>query len=111
MQRIFCPKSPKQMRNIGFRLTLCSPEQRRTTTMSNPKSNNPRTKRQRLRSLPSPDAIAWTIRDYQAMGGPGRTTIYHKGKTGELKLFTDKTGRRMVDGDSGRALLSVKEVA
>ena len=47
------------------------------------------------------------IPDYQALGGPGKTTIYAKGKTGELKLFIDGAGRTMVDGDSGRALLGM----
>ena len=65
-------------------------------------------RRQRQRALPLPNAIAWTIPDYQALGGPGKTTIYTKGKTGELKLFIDGAGRRMVDGDSGRALLGIK---
>jgi hypothetical protein len=65
-------------------------------------------KRQRLRALPLPNAIAWTIADYQALGGPGKTSIYELGKTGGLKLFKDGAGRTMVDGDSGRALLGVK---
>ena len=39
-------------------------------------------RRQRQRALPLPNAIAWTIPDYQALGGPGKTTIYTKGKTG-----------------------------
>ena len=64
----------------------------------------PGKKRNRERALPSPHAIAWTIPDYQAMGGPGRTKIYELAKQGKLKLVTI-AGRTMVDGDSGRALL------
>jgi len=66
-------------------------------------------KRQRMRALPSPNAICWTIPDFQMLGGPGRTTIYEFGKTGKLKVFKDGAGRTMIDGDSGRALLSAKE--
>ena len=67
--------------------------------------HQPGQKRQRLRALPLPNAIAWTIPDYQALGGCGKTKIYEFGKTGKLKIFKDGTGRTMVDGDSGRALL------
>jgi hypothetical protein len=66
-------------------------------------------KRNRQRALPLPNAIAWTIPDYQALGGPGKTSIYQLGKSGALKLFVDGAGRTMVDGDSGRALLGIKE--
>jgi hypothetical protein len=75
---------------------------------SNTESLKPGAKRGRERALPSPNALAWTILDYQAMGGPGKTTIYNLAKAGKLKLFEDGTGRTMVDGDSGRALLGMK---
>jgi hypothetical protein len=57
-----------------------------------------------VRPTPSPDAYAFTIRDAQKMGAPGRTKIYDLKKRGELKLLR-VAGRTMVDGDSLRALL------
>ena len=66
--------------------------------------------RGRQRALPLPNALAWTIADFQRMGGPGKTSIYALAKADppKLKLFKDGAGRTMVDGDSGRALLSIK---
>jgi hypothetical protein len=49
-------------------------------------------------------ALAFTIPDAQAMGAPGRTTIYNLAKQEKLKLLR-VAGRTMVDGDSLRALL------
>ena len=61
--------------------------------------------RGRLRAPPSPDAWAFTIRDAQAMGAPGRTKLYELAKAGELKLL-HVAGRTMVCGESLRALLA-----
>jgi hypothetical protein len=74
----------------------------------------PGQKRNRLRALPLPNALAWTIPDYQAVGGGGKTKIYaedkKRKKAGEKRLlFKDAFGRTMVDGDLGRELLSAKE--
>jgi hypothetical protein len=65
-------------------------------------------RRVRDRAPPSPNALAWTIRDYQSLGGPGRTKLYELAKQGLLKMFKDVAGRTMIDGDSGRALLRCK---
>jgi hypothetical protein len=62
--------------------------------------------RGRARPLPDPNAFAFTIHDAQSMGGPGRTKLYELAKLGQLKLIK-VAGRRMVDGDSLRALLGV----
>ena len=63
-------------------------------------------KRRRIsrRPAPNPNAFAFTIRDAQAMGGPGRTKTYMLAKCGQLKLIK-VGGRTMVDGDSLRALI------
>jgi hypothetical protein len=108
------------MRNIGLRLTLCmvsavrfstetvmiDTDKSKTKTKRKKKSG---AKRQRLRALPSRDAIAFTISDYQALGGPGRTSIYNLAKAGKLKTFVDRFGRRMIDGDSGREMLTSED--
>jgi hypothetical protein len=58
----------------------------------------------RARASADPKAFAFTIRDAQAMGAPGRTSIYALAKEGRLKLL--KVGRRtLVDGASLRSLL------
>jgi hypothetical protein len=49
-------------------------------------------------------ALAFTIGDAQAMGAPGRTTIYKLAKHGQLQLLR-VGGRTLVDGDSLRVLL------
>jgi predicted PhzF superfamily epimerase YddE/YHI9 len=64
--------------------------------------------RKRARALPARNAFAFTIEDGQAMGRPGRTTIYEMEKAGRLK-FIHVGGRTMITGDSLRALLGVDE--
>jgi hypothetical protein len=71
--------------------------------------NKPAKKRARRRALPLPNAIAWTIADYQALGGPGKTSIYQLAEQGKLKLFKDECGRTMIEGNSGRALLGIMD--
>jgi hypothetical protein len=61
-------------------------------------------KRQRRRSAPDPQAIAFTIADAQAMGCFGRTKIYTLFKSGKLK-YRKIGGSVLIDGDSLRALL------
>jgi len=61
-----------------------------------------------LRALPSPNALASTIPDFQSLGGPGRTKLYQLAKKGILKMFKDAAGRTMIGGDSGRALLRAR---
>lgn len=65
-------------------------------------SEKPR--RRRLRAPPNPDAIAFTIADAQAMGAPGKTTIYALFAKGTLRKVK-VAGRTMIDGESLRALL------
>jgi hypothetical protein len=60
--------------------------------------------RTRARAPARLDAFAFTIPDFQALGGPGRTKIYALAKLGQLKLV-EVAGRTMVEGESGRALL------
>ena len=84
----------------------------RKRPLSRVKKKSAAPKRNRQRALPLPNAIAWTISDFQALGGPGKTSIYHLAKSGALKLFKDGAGRTLVEGDSGRALLGItKETA
>jgi hypothetical protein len=63
----------------------------------------------RPRALQRPDALAFTIPGFQALGGPGRTSIYSLAKEGKLTLFKDPLGRTLISGESGRAYLGVKE--
>jgi hypothetical protein len=64
----------------------------------------PAAPRKRRRASPDPMALAFTILDAQAMGAPGRTSIYKLAKQGRLKLL-HVAGRTLVDGDSLRTLL------
>jgi hypothetical protein len=61
-------------------------------------------KRVRRRSLPDVNALAFTIRDAQALGAPGRTKIYALFASGRLKRVKIG-GTVMICGDSLRALL------
>jgi hypothetical protein len=63
-------------------------------------------KRPSPRALQRPDALAFTIEGFQALGGPGKTSVYELGKAGKLKLYKDPIGRTLIDGDSGREYLS-----
>jgi hypothetical protein len=80
------------------------------TTPTKPHKAKPK-KRGRPRSpraLQRPDAIAFTLPGFQALGGPGKTSIYELGKPGgPLKLFKDALGRTLITGDSARAYLGV----
>lgn len=58
----------------------------------------------RPRPEPSPAALAWPLRDFQRLGGPGRTKTYELAKAGKLNLVR-VGGRTLVNGDSGRKLL------
>ena len=60
--------------------------------------------RVRLKALPSPDAITFTIRDAQAISGLGQTTLYKLKQEGLLE-FRKVLGRTLVVGESLRALL------
>ena len=61
--------------------------------------------RGRERALPAANAFAYTIKDAQAMGAPGKSTIYELEAKGVLKLTRRPGLPTMVDGDSLRALL------
>ncbi len=63
-------------------------------------------RRQRLRPAADPQALAFTIEDAQRMGAPGRTKTYELIAQGKLKSVV-VGGRRMIVGDSLRALLTV----
>lgn len=71
------------------------------------------TKRQRERAMPAANAFAFTVRDAQAMGAPGRTKLYELDKklieAGRKLLFKDAAGRTMVYGDVLRELYGVEE--
>jgi hypothetical protein len=71
--------------------------------------------RQRQRAMPSPMAFAFTVRDAQMMGGPGKTKLYDLDRQlkaeGKPLLFKDAAGRTMVNGDGLRELLGVNATA
>ena len=77
--------------------------------MTKPHKSQPRKRPRAPRAMQRPDAIAFTVEGFQALGGPGKTKIYELGKAGVLTLFKDAIGRTLINGDSGRAYLSVKE--
>ena len=60
--------------------------------------------RQRRRAAASRDAFAFTMKDAQSLGAPGRTSLYKLAAAGKLKMLK-VAGRTMIDGDSLRALL------
>jgi hypothetical protein len=72
-----------------------------------PTTKSPKS-RKRARALPAQNAFAFTIEDAQAMGAPGRTTIYALAKVGRLK-FIRVDGRTLITGDSLRVLLGVAD--
>ena len=55
-----------------------------------------------------PDAIAFTVKGFQALGGPGHSKTYELGNAGILKLYKDPIGRTLIDGDSAREYLRNK---
>jgi hypothetical protein len=63
------------------------------------------------RATQRPDALAFTVEGFQALGGPGKTKIYELGKAGVLKLYKDAIGRTLITGDSGREYLSINATA
>jgi hypothetical protein len=68
----------------------------------------------RQRAPPVPNAIAWTLNDYQSVGGAGKTSLSDEDKKrrerGEKPLlFKDAFNRRMVVGDVGRELLGITD--
>ena len=68
----------------------------------------PETKK-RQRAMPAANAFAFTIRDAQAMGAPGKSTIYEMIKDGRLTTIEVEGCPTMITGDSLRALLSGKD--
>jgi hypothetical protein len=73
------------------------------------KHHKPRkTRKNRDRAPPSPFAFAYTVKDAQAMGAPGRTLLYDMLKDGRLERVPDDP-RTMITGASLRRLLGVKE--
>jgi hypothetical protein len=58
-------------------------------TMSIMKSNKPGAKMGRRRAWPSPDAISWTLGDFESLGGPCKASIYNLEKRGVLKLIAE----------------------
>jgi hypothetical protein len=71
-------------------------------------ATEPPKQRKRARALPVPNALAFSVEDAQAMSGLGKTTIYELMNTGRLKGFR-VDGRRLIVGDSLRALLGVNK--
>jgi hypothetical protein len=78
----------------------------RNGNMTKPRKTQPRKRPRSPRALQRPDAIAFTVEGFQALGGPGKTKIYELGKAGVLTLYKDMLGRTLITGDSGREYLS-----
>ncbi len=68
------------------------------------KENSETNPRKRRRSMPDPNAFAFTIADAQSLGLCGRTKCYELFKSGRLK-YHKIGGQIFVDGDSLRSLL------
>jgi hypothetical protein len=73
------------------------------TTIKKQQRKRPRAPRATQR----PDAVAFTVEGFQAIGGPGKTTVYALGKAGILKIYKDAIGRTLITGDSARAYLGL----
>jgi hypothetical protein len=71
--------------------------------MSNTPPNNAQA-RKRTRPQARTDALAYTVNEVRQVGGPGRTKVYELIAQDKLKATT-VGGRRLVCGDSLRALL------
>jgi hypothetical protein len=76
--------------------------------MTAPSTSMEKKHRGRARAAPSRDAFAFTIKDAQSLGAPGRTKIYALAKVGRLTL-RKIDGRTLIDGDSLRSLLKASE--
>jgi hypothetical protein len=63
-------------------------------------------RRQRERPAPPRDAFGFSVADTCRMTGLGRTTVYSLCKAGRL-TFVKVNDRRMILGDSVRALLNI----
>ena len=61
-------------------------------------------RRKRTRPHPRPDALAFTVNEVRQIGGPGRTKVYELIAQGRLTAVS-VGGRRLITGDSLRALL------
>jgi hypothetical protein len=79
------------------------------------KKSTPKRKSEKRPRSPSglqqPNALAFTVKGFQALGGPGHTKVYELAKAGVLKIYKDAIGRTLIDGDSGREFLRVKDEA
>jgi hypothetical protein len=76
----------------------------------NPRKKSAGKKRRPRPYVPQlPNAIAFTLRGFQLLGGPGKSSVYELGKAGKLEVFKDPLGRTMITGKSGRAFLGIKE--
>ena len=81
------------------------------TTKQKSKQRESKPKRLRPRVTQRPDAIAFTIAGFQAIGGCGKSMVYELAKAGTLEVFKDPIGRTLITGKSARAFLGVKEEA
>jgi hypothetical protein len=81
---------------------------RKGPKMTNSSTMTEKRQRGRARAAASPNAFAFTIRDAQSLGAPGRTKIYALAKAGRLTL-RKIDGRTLIDGDSLRDLLKADE--
>jgi hypothetical protein len=68
-----------------------------------------KTKRARPYVPQRPDALAFTLRGFQLVGGPGKSKCYELAKKGVLEMFKDKAGRTLISGKSARALLGIED--
>jgi hypothetical protein len=75
------------------------------TTPTKSHKVQPRKRPRSPRATQRPDALAFTVEGFQALGGPGKTSIYELAKAGRLTLFKDELGRTLIDGDSAREYL------
>jgi hypothetical protein len=79
-------------------------KQKRAAKQQKRSGNN----RQRRRPMPAANAYTFTIEDGQAMGLPGKTTVYKMIADGRLQTV-DVGGRTMLTGDSVRRVLGANK--
>jgi hypothetical protein len=98
----------KQISTFGRRVFATSTNGSAEKTITTMITETPKKTKGRERAMPARNAYAFTIKDAQRMGAPGKSTIYEFVKAGRLTFLKREPGLPvMLTGDSVRALLGI----
>ena len=100
----------REIKRRGVRARPSDQEVERRERQRALSSQNAIEMRERKRAMPARNAFTYTIKDAQAMGLPGRTTIWKMIKAKKLEVQI-VGGMKMLTGESVRRVLGVKEEA